>query len=157
MERSEEETRERLILHIKGGEAFLPIDKVVEGIPFEKLGERPNELPYSFYEQFYHTYLAQKDLLEYSKDSFHEAGAWPDDYWPSTPGPRDEQEWEDLKKAYFSDRDAFCDLLRDPERDLYEPFQNGSGHTLMRQSLLVIEHAAYHTGQLMIIKRELKL
>jgi uncharacterized damage-inducible protein DinB len=145
--------RERLVAHIEGGEAFLNIEHVLDRIPFERTAERVADLPYSFYEQFYHLYAAQKDLLEYSKDSYHESPVWPEGYWPSRTGPANEEEWTELQEAYFKDRSAFQEMLKDPERDLTEPFKNGSGHTLFRQALLVIEHAAYHTGQLWVIMR----
>lgn len=149
----ERKSRERLIAHIEGGEAFLNIEHLLEKMPFERLGDRPDGLPYSFYELFYHTYVAQKDLLEYSKDAYHDSPNWPEGFWPSRAAPLSEEEWEELCNAYLDDRAAFMSLLRDPEQDLHEPFRNGSGHTLLRQALLVIEHAAYHTGQLWIIMR----
>lgn len=153
----ERSLRERLVAHIEGGEAFLNMEHLLERMPFDRLAERPNHLPYSFYEQFYHLYIAQKDLLEYSKDSSYQSPEWPEGYWPSRTAPAHEAEWDALKDAYFADREAFQRLLMDPENDLYEPFKNGSGHTLLRQALLVIEHGAYHTGQLWVIMRELGL
>ncbi len=151
------ELRERLIAHIDGGEAFLNLEHLLERIPFHKLGERPPAIPYSLYEQFYHLYIAQKDLLEYAKDPFCESPNWPEEYWPDQVAPASEEEWEELQKAFFQDRYAFQLLLRDTEQDLTKPFENGSGHTLYRQALLMIEHAAYHTGQLWIIMRQLGL
>ncbi len=155
----EQETalKEKLISHIEGGEAFLNIEHVLDRMPFEKLSERPQGLPYSFYEIFSHIFLAQRDLLEYSKDSYHHSPDWPEGYWPSRTGPANEEEWEELQQAYFDDRAAFQELLRDPELELLRPFKNGAGHTLFRQALLVIEHGAYHTGQLWTIMRELGL
>lgn len=149
--------RQRLIAHIEGGEAFLNIEHVLDRIPFDRLGERPPGMPYSFYEQFYHICVAQKDLLEYSLDSFYASGDWPEDFWPDNVVPADRTEWEGLKETYFSDRKAFQELLKDLENDLHEPFRNGSGHTLFRQAMLLIEHGAYHTGQLWAIMRSLGL
>ena len=149
--------RERLLSHIEGGEAFLNIEHLLDRIPFHRTSERVPGLPYSFYEQFYHIYMAQRDLLEYAKDSFYESPPWPEGYWPSRTGPASQEEWEELQNAYFEDRRAFQELLKDPEQDLTTPFKNGSGHTLFRQALLVIEHAAYHTGQLWAIMRALGL
>lgn len=149
--------RERLLSHIEGGEAFLNLEHILERMPYHRLGERPEGLPYSFYELFYHIQVAQKDLLEYSKDPYYASPPWPEGYWPSRTAPSSEAEWEELKDAYFQDREAFKRSLKDPENSLSEPFDNGSGHTLFRQALLVIEHAAYHTGQLWIIMRQLGL
>ena len=57
----------QLIKHLEGGEAFMPLKELLNEIPFEKLGERPGNLPYSFFELFYHIWFAQKDILDYCK------------------------------------------------------------------------------------------
>ncbi len=59
--------RNRLVKHLKGGEAFMPLDDFIEKIPFEQLGQRPENLPYSFYEIFFHIRYAQKDILDFCK------------------------------------------------------------------------------------------
>ncbi|MFB6258563.1 MAG: DinB family protein [Flavobacteriales bacterium] len=151
------ELRERLVAHIEGGEAFLNLEHALERVPFEQLGIRPAGFPYSLYELFYHIYLAQRDLLEYAKDSHYPSPQWPEGYWPDRTAPSSEQEWEALRNAYFEDRRSFQDILREPGTDLFGSFENGSGHTLFRQALLVIEHAAYHTGQIWLIMRKLDL
>ncbi len=59
-------SKEELIKHLEGGEAFMALDDFIDKIPFEKLGEKPHNLPYSFYELFFHIVFAQKDIVEYS-------------------------------------------------------------------------------------------
>lgn len=145
--------RKRLVRHLKGGEAFSPIDQVVERVPFHQVGIVPDGLPYSFYQQFWHIRFAQYDILEYCRAQAYQAPEWPDDYWPGETAPESEQSWEELKQSYFEDRQAFCKMLLDPSNDLFEPFPSDSDHTLLRQSELVIEHTAYHTGQLYLIAR----
>jgi hypothetical protein len=39
-------------------------------------------------------------------------------------------------------------LILDPTRDLLAPLPWSDGHTLLRESLLAIEHTAYHWGEL---------
>ena len=72
--------KEQLIKHLQGGEAFTPIDQILEEITFEKLGERPYGLPYSFYELFYHIVFAQQDIFEYISNNNYKAPKWPDGY-----------------------------------------------------------------------------
>lgn len=149
--------RDQLIKHINGGEAFMPLEKVLEEITFDNLGIQPEGLPYSFYQQFYHLKFAQYDILEFSRNPDYKKIKWPDDYWPEKTAPDDEQEWENLFNAYFKEREEFCSLLSDPDNDLYKPFPQGSGQTLLREALLIIEHSSYHIGQLLVILRLLKL
>jgi uncharacterized damage-inducible protein DinB len=149
--------KEQLVKHLKGGEAFASLDDFIDKISFEKLGERPHNLPYSFYELFYHIVFAQKDILEFSISGAYKTSKWPEDYWPKESAPKTVEAWGNLKKDYFEDRDIFENFLLDPKNDLNLLVRNSKNHTLMREILLVIEHTAYHTGQMLIILRLLGL
>lgn len=149
----EREKREQLIKHLEGGMAFNSLDSFLENIPFEKVGIRPQNLPYSFYEIFFHIAFAQKDILEYTISGNYQTRNWPDDYWPKKPAPETEEEWEQLKSDFFEDRNLFRDYILDLNNDLDVPVQNSEEHSLLREILLVMEHNAYHTGQLLLIQR----
>ncbi len=154
---NEKGEKEQLVKHLKGGEAFASLESFIDKIPFEKLGERPYNLPYSFYELFYHIVFAQKDILEYSISGDYKTSNWPEDYWPNKSAPQNREAWEKLKKDYFDDRDILENFLMDPKNDLNISVRNSENHTLLRETLLVIEHTAYHTGQMLIILRLLGL
>lgn len=145
--------KQQLVNHLKGGQAFSPIENVLEKIGFEDLGKLPDGLPYSFYQQFAHIRFAQLDILEYSTRNDYTTPDWPDDYWPEELGPESLKAWDKLKSDYFSERDAFCDLILSPDTDLMKPFEANNDHNLFRQAGIIIEHTAYHTGQLYIIYR----
>ncbi|MAN26099.1 MULTISPECIES: DinB family protein [Mesonia] len=149
--------KEQLIKHLQGGEAFTPIDQILEEITFEKLGERPYGLPYSFYELFYHIVFAQQDIFEYISNNNYKAPKWPDGYWPKEQAPNNEQAWEDLKNKFFKDREELIKLIQQSETDLNQTIKNSDKHSLFRELLLIVEHNAYHTGQLLIILRLLNL
>lgn len=149
--------KEQLVKHLKGGEAFMPVDKMLQNITFEKSGERPSNLPYSFYELFYHMWYAQHDILEYCKAENYKKSNWPKDYWPQTKAPDTEARWKELQQAYFDSREELSLLVLDPETDLLQPVNSVTKHTLLREILLVIEHNAYHTGQLLVVLRTLGL
>lgn len=149
--------KQQLIKQLKGGEAFTSLEDFVDKIPFEKLGERPHNLPYSFYELFYHIVAAQKDILDYSISKDYKAANWPDDYWPDSRSPKTEKDWTNLKNDYFEDRRVFAEFILDSENQLNTPVRNSENHTLLREILLVIEHTAYHTGQMLILLRLLGL
>jgi uncharacterized damage-inducible protein DinB len=149
--------REQLVKHIEGGEAFRPLDELLEEIPYEQLGMRPQGMPYSFFELFYHIRLAQHDILEFSRSPDYGSPPWPEGYWPKEQAPQNPAAWEELKRAYFDERQQFCELLLDPTTDLFAPISHGSGQSLLREALLVVEHTAYHTGQLLAVLRLLGL
>lgn len=149
--------RRQLIKHIEGGEAFTSIEGLLDKIPYDKIGIVPDHLPYSLWQQLYHIRYTQLDILEFSRDPKYKAPNWPDDYWPSSSSPTSEEEWEALKKSYFQERKDFIGLIKDDSLDLFKPFKHGDGQTLFREAILIIEHTAYHTGQVLILMRLLKL
>ncbi|WP_416440773.1 DinB family protein [Leeuwenhoekiella sp. A16] len=151
------ETIKRLVKHLEGGEAFSPIKTFLDEITFDKLGERPHGLPYSFYEIFYHMRYAQHDILQFCVADDYQESKWPDDYWPEEQAPKTENEWKNLKNSFFRDRDDLVKFISDSPDKLMQPVKNGEDQTLLRELMLVVEHSAYHTGQLVIILRLLGL
>lgn len=145
--------RDQLVKHLEGGMAFVSIENFLDNIPFEHVGVRPAGLPYSFYEIFFHIAFAQKDILEYTVSGDYKAANWPDDYWPSKTAPANTEEWEELKAEYFEDRRIFKEFILDLKNDLNAPVKNSEEHILLREIFLVVEHTAYHTGQLLLIQR----
>lgn len=151
----QEQIKNQLVAHLKGGEAFVPLEELLKFIPYGYLGKRTGNLPYSFYEIFFHIWYTQKDILNYCLDENYKLPEWPRDYWPETHTPKNIDSWADLKNKYFEDRDKLIKLIQDPSTDLLATIGQGKKHSLLREILLVIEHSAYHTGQLLVILREI--
>jgi uncharacterized damage-inducible protein DinB len=145
--------RERLIAHTQGGEAFLPIDQILESLSIEQVGIVPDSLPYSLYQQFVHLHRAQADIIDYCLNPEYQAMSWPDDYWPDNTAPQYESEWELVQKEYFSDRKRWCDFLANTDAILTDPIPHAPDHNYLREALLIIEHTAYHTGEMVVLMR----
>lgn len=150
--------RKRLAKQLEGGEAFMPIFEVLKKITFEDLNTRPYNLPYSFYELFFHIAFTQKDIVKFTCSDDYTAPKWPDYYWPKEKKCKNRQDWENLKLDFFTDRERLKNFILDENNALDKPVKNGKDEqTLVREILLVIEHSAYHTGQLLIVLRLLNL
>lgn len=147
--------KQQLVKHIKGGEAFMPVDQLLPAIPFDALGKPIENIPYTLWQQFHHLSFCQKDILDFSINPNYTHYEWPKDYWTSEKAPLIEQEWEIAQETYFKERQQLIDLILDPNTDLNEPFAYGTGQTLFREALLVVEHTAYHTGQMLTMSRML--
>ena len=149
--------KEQLKNHLFGGQAFLPVDEMLKKISFDQISIRPQELPYSFYEIFYHIWFTQRDILKYCTEADYKAPQWPDDYWPHKIGAANKPEWRALKNAFFEDRDILAQFILSTETDMLKAVPSHKEHSILREVLLVIEHTAYHSGQLLIILRHLGL
>lgn len=154
----EKNIRKRLAKQLGGGEAFMPITEVLKKITFEDLNTRPYNLPYSFYELFFHITFAQKDIVKFTCSDDYTVPKWPDYYWPKEKKCKTRQDWENLKLDYFTDKERLKNFILDEKNALDQPVKNGKNEqTLLRETLLVIEHSAYHTGQLLVVLRLLNL
>ena len=150
--------RERLAKHLESGEAFMPVTKMLTKISYEEINTRPSNLPYSFYELFFHTVFTQKDIVKFTCSDDYTEPKWPDYYWPKEKNCRSKEDWESLKAEYLTDRERLRKFILDDKNNLTDTVKNGKNEqTLLREVLLVIEHTAYHAGQMLIILRLLNL
>jgi len=134
-------------------EAHATFDAAVDGIPAALRGTVPSGLPHSAWQILEHLRITQHDILDFCRNPSYREIAWPDDYWPSSPVPPAESAWEASLTAYRQDREALQQLARDPKTDLFASIPHGSGQTYLRELLLVVDHAAYHIGQLVLVRR----
>lgn len=138
-------------------EAHVGFDKAVRGIPPDLRGARPDGFPHSAWQLLEHLRLGQKDLLAFSTDAnyVHEL-TWPDDYWPKDPAPPADGAWDRSVADFGADRERLTQLIRDPQVDLMAPVPTGKAtHTYLRAYLLVMDHNAYHVGQLVALRQAL--
>ena len=150
--------RDHLARALSWTEAHVGFDKAVAGIAADKRGIRPPGFEHSVWEELEHIRIAQNDILEFCVNAKYEhTMKWPDDYWPATPGPRDAKAWDDSLAAFARDRDALARVARDTP-DLTAAVPTGkSNQTYLRALLLVIDHSAYHVGQIVAVRRALGL
>src|SRR5205823_7178161 len=74
-------------------------------------------------------------------------------YWPDGDAPPDGAAWDRAAAAYRADGAAMQALVADPGTDLFARIPHGDGQTVLREALLVADHAAYHLGQLVVVRR----
>jgi len=149
--------KEQLLKHLKGGEAFTPVSELLDKISFKKSGKRPLGLPYSFYEVFYHMVYAQKDILDFCIAEVYNTPSWPKDYWPGSNTAATKEEWQALQQQFYTDQEALREFIDTTDLSLLDTPKHGKEQTIVRELALVLEHNAYHTGQLAIILRLLGL
>jgi uncharacterized damage-inducible protein DinB len=149
--------REQLARALDWEEAHATFDKATADLPREARGARPAGFDHSPWQLLEHMRLAQRDLLDFAVNpQYTHALNWPDDYWPRDPAPPSDRDWDAALEAFKRDRAELQRITRDPARDLSALVPTGSGQqTLLRAVMLVIDHNAYHVGQLVAVRRAL--
>lgn len=149
----DKQLREHLVYLLDGGGAHAKFDDVVKNVPEKLRGVRPNGLPHSAWMLLDHLRLAQRDILEFSRNSKHKSPAWPEGYWPRNEAPPSTAAWDKSIEEFRKDLKTMQDLVSTPTTDLYARIPWGDGQTILREALLVADHNAYHLGQLVDLRR----
>lgn len=152
-----DDLRAHLVRALDWEEAHAGFDKAVDGLPDALRGARAAGFEHTPWQLVEHLRLAQEDLLDFcvNRDYVHDR-TWPDDYWPRDPAPPDAQAWEASLAAFRADLERLKTLVRDTSVDLFAPVPTGDARqTYLRAILLVIDHNAYHVGQMVAVRRAL--
>jgi len=145
--------RGQLLELLKGGNAHLKFEEVVNDFPERLRGKRLEGQPHTAWRLLEHMRIAQWDILEFSRSSKHVSPEFPDGYWPEGDAPASAAAWEKSVKQFRADLKAMQDLVADPKTDLYAAIPWGDGQTVLREALLVADHNAYHLGELLMVRR----
>ena len=147
--------REELDRLLSGKGAHADFEQAISGLPANLRGAKPHGQPHSAWELLEHLRIAQWDMLEFSRDAAHDSPEWPKGYWPATPEPPGDAAWRQSVDRFNSDLAAMRKLVADPAGDLFTPFPHGEGQTLLREALQLADHNAYHSGELVSLRRVL--
>jgi hypothetical protein len=142
---------DELIKLLNGGNAHATFDHAIDGLPKELRGVKPEKLPYSIWQLVDHIRIAQWDMLEFSKDGGHESPEWPSGYWAKDPEPPSDEAWDDAIAQIEKDRKAFIELLHGDK--VYDRIPHGSGQSILLEALQIADHNAYHTAEIIVIRR----
>jgi len=150
-------TREALVKEVSElitkGNAHATFEQACADIPLDVLNRHIPGVPYTIWQLAEHIRIAQHDILEFSRDAAYESPEWPAGYWPAPDTTVDEAQWQATLAQIRHDQDQFLALLHDPSNDLLAPLPHGTGQTLLREAFLIADHAAYHTGEIILLRR----
>jgi DinB superfamily len=147
--------RKELAYLLKGGGAHVHFMDALEAFPEGKRGTYAQGLPHTGWQLLQHARIAQWDILEFSRNPKHVSPEFPEGYWPKTPAPQAEEEWNDSMYAFRRDLREMIRLVENPRTDLHAPIPHGDGQTILREALVLADHNAYHLGQLVDLRRAL--
>ena len=148
--------RDHLMRVLDWEEAHVGFDKAVDGIPPDKRGACAAGFEHSPWQLVEHLRIAQDDILDFCvNNAYEQTMKWPDDYWPGDAAPPSENAWTNSIAGYRRSREEMQGLARDVD-DLTARVPAGTDQqTYLRAILLAADHAAYHVGQIVAVRRAL--
>ena len=150
---NEQELRKYLVWNLGSGNAHVTFESAVHALPAELRGRKPDGAEHSLWEVLEHIRICQRDILEFSRNPDHVSPNWPDGYWPPSQEPPSSEAWGQSVEAFLKDREEMAALIEDTSNNLYERFAHGDGQNLLREALLLVDHNAYHLGEMVLVRR----
>ena len=134
-------------------QAHASFDAAARDLALELQGKRPRGSPHSPWELLEHIRITQGDMLEFMVNPRYEAPEWPRTYWPPSAKPPSERAWDQSVSVIVHDRDELKALTQRRTLDLTKKIPWGEGQTYLRTILVAIDHASYHVGQLILVRK----
>jgi hypothetical protein len=153
----DQQTRAALVTELTqlltAGNAHATFEQAIAELPPTVRNQTVPEVPYTIWHLVEHMRIAQADILEFCVNPAYVAPEWPASYWPDKNVPVDEAGWQAALTAIRHDQQQFIDLLENPATNLFTPLPHGDGQNLFREALLIGDHAAYHVGEIILLRR----
>ena len=147
--------REHLAKALDWNEGHVDWKTALADFPAKHRGTRPPGASHSAWELLEHARIAQWDILEFSRNPRHVSPGFPEGYWPKTPSPASQADWDKSVEAFQHDLQQMIELVKNPRTDLFAKIPHGDGQTVLRQALVLADHNSYHLGQLVDLRRAL--
>jgi hypothetical protein len=152
---TDRDLREQLAYLLKGGGAHVHFMDALDDFPAGKYGTFANALPHTGWQLLEHARIAQRDILEFSRNPKHVSPDFPGGYWPKSPMPPNDSAWHESVAAFQKDLGDMVRLVQNPRTDLCAKIPHGQGQTILREALVLADHNSYHLGQLVNLRRAL--
>jgi hypothetical protein len=138
---------------LKGGGAHVSFADAIKDLDVDLRGKVPANMPYSVWQLVEHIRIAQRDMLQFSKDADYKSPKWPDEYWVKEKAPKDDATWNKSVKQIEDDLAAFIELIH--QEDIYKKIPHGDGQNILREALQIADHNAYHVAEIVALRRML--
>lgn len=149
--------RHQLTKLLEGANAHISFQNAVKNFPMDHINMRAAGIPYSCWELIEHMRIAQYDILDFIRNPEYSEMKWPDEYWPAKDKEATAEIWQQTIKIFENDLDVLKDIVKDPGTDFTGPLPHAPKYNILREILLVADHNAYHTGQIITIRRALNI
>jgi hypothetical protein len=150
---TEQNLRKELVEYLENERTHIDFAKALRDLPEKLINKKPRGVPYTFWGLLEHVRIAQNDMVEFMQTAKYPKLKWPKGYWPSPKTKATKQMWKESLAAIATDIEALKDIVKDPATDLFAPIPWGQGQTIFREVIQIIDHASYHLGELVLMRR----
>jgi hypothetical protein len=145
--------RNELLNYLEKPHTHGTFSHIIKDFPKKLMNEKPAGLPYSFWQMLEHIRISQFDMIDFIRNPNYKELEWPKDYWPGDNEKADTKMWNESVKKYHEDIEALKKIINDPKTDFFIPIPHGTGQTILKEVIQIIDHASYHLGQFLVMRR----
>jgi hypothetical protein len=149
--------REQLLALLEGGQAHMSFDDAVAGFPMKEINHRVPNASYTIWHALEHLRMAQWDIVRFVEDPDYVSPDFPAGYWPKEDQEATPAQWKKTIEQIRRDLEAVKGWIKDSRADLLGPIPHAPDYTVLREVLLVADHNAWHTSELVTLRRVLNL
>ncbi len=149
--------REQLFALLRGGNAHMSFDEVVEKFPLGKINAKLPNFTYTPWRLLEHMRIVQWDILEFVKTPGHVSPDYPSGYWPPEESTATGPQWKKTITAFRAGLKSAQELVKNPGTDFFSPIPHAKDYTVFREMLLIADHNAYHIGEIAAMRRVMNI
>jgi hypothetical protein len=149
----DKQLRDELIFQLTKGHAHMNLADAVKDFPEEKMNTKFTNGDYTFWHLLEHIRRTQNDILEFIVNSNYKDKEWPKEFWPEKGKEATKEDWDETVSLFHKDQKKLQALVEDEKNDLYTKIPHGTGQTLMREIMVIVDHNACHIGEFAIMRQ----
>ena len=146
-----EPLRSHLAALLSSESAHTSFDAAVANLPAELQGKQAPGAAHTPWQVIEHMRITQRDVLNRIGSADYRPLKFPDEYWPPAAAPRKNESWDASVAAFRADQQALGEIIA--RADLFGRTRAGADGTLIDDLLMIVDHNAYHLGELILLRR----
>ncbi len=148
--------RKQLADYLKGKHAHMSLEDAVKGFPVNQINSKAPNSDYTPYRLLEHIRRTQGDIVEFIKNPKYKYLKWPEDYWPKDNFKATKKDWDKSLKMYKKDYKELIAITQNPKLDLMRKIPHGTGQSIFKEIIVIIDHNSYHIGEFGILRDVMK-
>ncbi len=143
----------QIINYLESPNTHRSLEDAVKEFPENLINEKPNGVPYTFWQLLEHIRISQYDMIDFIQNPKYKEMEWPKEYWPAENIKATKEMWRDSIIKYHKDLDTLISIVKKNMDNILVPIPHGDGQTIFREVMQIIDHASYHLGEFILMRR----